>query len=282
MKQENQFQFVKSQCLEQVTVLQAQMDDFSYAKHAHEEYSFGVTLAGRQDFFSRGAFHRSEPGHTIVFNPGDVHDGHSGVDDTLQYRMLYLHPEQLEPMLYSAGVKSSRHFRIDDTLLNDKKLNDKKIRQSVINLVQLIEGGQQNKLQQEAELYQLAVNVAQRYGEYQPNEVVGKADYLLRQAKDFIHDHLLDDISLDDISQCAHLSKYHFLRMFRQQFGITPHQYILNCRINLARKSLERGDRLDDIVFDCGFTDLSHFNRRFKPVFGMTPRQYQRSFLASI
>lgn len=50
-------------------MLQARMSDFTYIKHAHEEYSFGVTLAGRQDFFAGGAFYRSLPGTVMVFNP---------------------------------------------------------------------------------------------------------------------------------------------------------------------------------------------------------------------
>lgn len=273
MKPDNQFQFAKSQHLTQVTALRAQIDDFSYGKHAHEEFSFGVTLAGRQDFFSSGAFHRSLPGNIIVFNPDEVHDGHSGVDDALRYRMVYIHPNQLEPMLTTAGVKDSRDFRIADTLIDDAQL-----RQHILNMALLVEDERDNKLQQECELYQLAARVAQRYGQYSPDRMVRKVDRLLHQARDYIHANLMREISLDQISEQANLSKYHFLRMFRQQFGITPHQYILNCRINKAREALEAGQSLEDVVFSYGFSDLSHFNRRFKPIYGMTPRQYQQHF----
>ncbi|MCO4759221.1 MAG: AraC family transcriptional regulator [Oceanospirillaceae bacterium] len=274
MNQDNQFQFAKSQHLDQVTLLRAQMNDFSYGKHAHEEYSFGLTLAGRQDFFCGGEFHRSLPGNIIIFNPDDVHDGHSGVDDTLRYRMLYIHPDLLEPMLASAGVKQSRDFQVADNLLNDTH-----IAQSISTMAHLIEQKTENTLFLEHELYQLAARIAQRYGTYSPNRVERKVDRLLQTAREYIHAHLLDDISLDTISQHANLSKYHFLRMFRQQFGITPHQYILNCRINRAREALEAGHAVDDVVFEFGFTDLSHFNRRFKPIYGMTPLQYQQHVL---
>lgn len=274
MKQDNQFHFTQSQHIEQVTLLKAEMNDFTYGKHAHEEFSFGVTLAGRQDFFAEGEFHRSCPGNIMVFNPGQVHDGHSGVNDTLHYRMVYIHPNQLEPMLQSAGVKEHRGFRVTDTLIDDPKL-----RQHILNLAMLIGSADNEKLHQECELYQLAASIAKRYGQYSPNQKKRKVDALLSQAKEFIHAHLLEEISLDQISKEAHLSKYHFLRMFRQQFGMTPHQYIINCRVNRAREALAAGKTLDDVVYEHGFSDLSHFNRRFKPVFGMTPRRYQQLLL---
>lgn len=276
MKFENQFQFVKSQHLDQVTVLQATMHDFSYGKHAHEEYSFGVTEAGRQDFFSSGEFHRSRPGNIIVFNPGQFHDGHSGDNNALQYRMIYIHPNQLEPMLGSAGVKQSKDYQIKDTLLNDPQL-----RQYILNITTHIENNANDKLQLENLLYQMAERIAQRHGDLLPERKSSKNDTLLLKAQNFIHENIGADISLDEISNQVSLSKYHFIRMFRQQFGITPHQYILNCRINRARRALEAGTVLEDVVFDYGFSDLSHFNRRFKPVFGMTPHQYQKHFLIS-
>ncbi|KRW82500.1 MULTISPECIES: AraC family transcriptional regulator [Marinobacter] len=275
MKQDNLFQYAKSQHLDQVTALQAEMRDFSYGKHAHEEYSFGVTLAGRQDFFASGSFHRSYPGNIIIFNPGEVHDGHSGVDDALLYRMLYIHPDQLEPMLRSAGVKQSSDFRIKDTLLDDPLL-----RQHILNIALLIETHAESELQQECELYQLAARVAERHESLALDNSGRKTDSLLLRARDFIHANIQTDLSLDEISQHASLSKYHFLRMFRQQFGMTPHQYVLNCRINRAREDLESGVSLDDVVFNYGFSDLSHFNRRFKPIYGTTPREYQQHFLS--
>jgi AraC-like DNA-binding protein len=276
MKQENVFRYVKSQHLEQVTLLQAEMNDFAYGKHAHDEYSFGVTLAGRQDFFSNGEFHRSKPGNIMVFNPGEVHDGSSGIDTTLQYRMLYIHPDQLIPMLATAGIKNPRDFQVTETLIDDPLL-----RRSILQLSSLIELPEHAKLQQECEFFQMASRIAQRHGANASDHKEQRRDRLLNLARDYIQDNLPAEMSLDQISAAANLSKYHFLRLFKQQFGITPHQYIINCRINRAREALDQGLSIDDAAFKYGFTDLSHFNRRFKPIYGMTPKQYQRLVLNS-
>ncbi|MFH7563987.1 AraC family transcriptional regulator [Oceanimonas smirnovii] len=274
MQQDNQFQYRKSPHSDQVMLLSAFMRDFSYSRHAHEEYSLGITLAGRQDFFSNGAFHRSSPGNIIIFNPGIVHDGHPGTHDALHYKMVYIHPEQLVPALAAAGVRRPHDFRIEDTLINDAVLRIKLLRLST-----LIECDEVEPLVQESMLYTLAARIAQLHRDYLPNQTQQRVDSLLLRARDFIHAHLFESLSLEQISQQASLSKYHFLRLFRCQFGMTPHQYVLNCRLNRAREALAAGVHLDDVVHSFGFADLSHLNRRFKPVFGMTPRQYQQIIL---
>lgn len=276
VEQRSQFQFNKSSHIPELTVLQAAMSDFRYDRHAHEEHAFGVTLSGRQDFFSGGHFHRSPPGHIIHFHAGDVHDGESGGADPLNYVMVYIHPDRLDPLLAeAAGQAHSGSLRLRETLLADAPL-----RQVILQLAELVNAGGGSQLDQEHALYQLAARVAQRLGRYQANAVSPRVDTLLLRARDYIHAHLDDDLALEDISEAVHLSKYHFLRLFRRQFGITPHQYVLNCRINAARNDLEAGQAANEVAFRYGFADLSHLNRRFKRIYGMTPRQYQASVCA--
>ncbi|SDN72934.1 helix-turn-helix transcriptional regulator [Vreelandella arcis] len=272
MSNVSRFQFIKSQHVPTLTVLHAAIEDFSYDRHAHEEYAFGVTLAGRQDFFSGGQFHRSPPGNVILFNPEEVHDGQPGGERVLDYLMVYAHPEQVKPLFADAlGHEHTTDFHSNNTLVQDVRL-----RNAILELARLVTSHSGSCIDQENALYQVIERTVQLGGVSQPNQVPTRPDALLGLAKEYIHAHLDVDLSLDDISQAAHLSKYHFLRLFRQHYGITPHQYVINCRINAARSALDQGASLTEVALRYGFADLSHFNRRFKRIYGMTPHKYQR------
>lgn len=268
----SRFQFIKSQHVPSLTVLHAAMEDFSYDRHAHEEYAFGVTLSGRQDFFSGGQFHKSPPGNVILFNPEEVHDGQPGGEHTLDYLMLYVDPEQVAPLFADAlGRDTKTGFRLPGTLIQDSQL-----RGAILELARLVTANAGSCIDQENALYKVMERNVQLGGAFHSEQSATRPDALMGLAKEYIHAHLDRDISLEEISQAAHLSKYHFLRLFRQHYGITPHQYVINCRINAARTALTKGVSLSEVALRYGFADLSHFNRRFKRIYGMTPHQYQR------
>ena len=79
---------------------------------------------------------------------------------------------------------------------------------------------------------------------------------------------------------CA-LSEYHFARMFRQSFGLPPHQYLLARRLACARDLLRGGVLpLGEVALMCGFSSASHFNQRFRQAMGATPGEYRQAFCA--
>jgi AraC family transcriptional regulator len=99
----------------------------------------------------------------------------------------------------------------------------------------------------------------------------------LRLVTDYINAHLDSDLTLTVLSAIAQISPYHFLRLFKKSLGITPHQYILQRRIDRA-KELLRSSNLDmaEIALRLGFCDSSHLTRCFKRFLGKTPSQWRQ------
>jgi AraC family transcriptional regulator len=106
----------------------------------------------------------------------------------------------------------------------------------------------------------------------------GLSQATLTLVKEYINNHLHQDLKLDELAAIAQLSPYHFLRLFKQSIGITPHQYILQCRLNHAKNLLQHSHlSIAEIAIRTGFCDQSHLTRHFKRIMGMTPKQLWRS-----
>ncbi|KLN57968.1 helix-turn-helix transcriptional regulator [Variovorax paradoxus] len=87
-----------------------------------------------------------------------------------------------------------------------------------------------------------------------------------------------DDIGLEGAASEAGLSSFHFLRLFSQVLGVTPHQYLVRSRLRHAARLLADDDRpVTDVAFDVGFADLSNFVRTFHRAAGVSPRGFRQA-----
>lgn len=85
-----------------------------------------------------------------------------------------------------------------------------------------------------------------------------------------------ETLTLAELARDAATSPYHFLRIFRQVVGMTPHQFVLRTRLHRAAVRLRRSaEPVSAIAFDVGFGDLSTFNRRFRRVMGASPSAFR-------
>jgi AraC-like DNA-binding protein len=83
-------------------------------------------------------------------------------------------------------------------------------------------------------------------------------------------------LDLDEISSHACFSRYHFLRLFRQAFNKTPHQYLVERRIEKAKELLSRNElRVTDICFEVGFQSLGSFSSLFHKSVGHPPLTFR-------
>jgi AraC family transcriptional regulator len=105
----------------------------------------------------------------------------------------------------------------------------------------------------------------------------GLPTWRLHRTIDYITGHLDSALSLPELAANVELSPFHFCRMFKKSTNLTPHQYILQLRIDRARHLLNGRRRMAEIAAELGFADQSHFGAVFKRFLGVTPTQFLRS-----
>ncbi|MDD4368232.1 MAG: AraC family transcriptional regulator [Oscillospiraceae bacterium] len=99
---------------------------------------------------------------------------------------------------------------------------------------------------------------------------------IIDQAKLWIEQQYMHDISLDDVSRKVNISPYYFSKLFRQEAGVTFIEYLTDLRMNKARQLLESGTLpIRDIGAAVGYQDPNYFSRTFKRLTGMTPSDYR-------
>jgi AraC-like DNA-binding protein len=94
------------------------------------------------------------------------------------------------------------------------------------------------------------------------------------QAKVFIDKFYSNKIDLNNISDEACFSKFHFIRLFKSIYGKTPHQYLTTVRIEKAQQLLRNGQSVKEVCFLTGFDSATTFSGLFTKLAGKTPSQY--------
>ncbi|BAU12396.1 transcriptional regulator, AraC family [Leptolyngbya sp. NIES-3755] len=133
-----------------------------------------------------------------------------------------------------------------------------------------------SRLYAETTAAMLSVHLLQHYGhrklEYK-QYADGLSLYRLRQVIEYIHAHLDQELGLAELAAIAHLSPHYFARLFKQSTGMSPHQFVIQQRVERAKSLLLAGqDSIADIAQQVGFANQAHLNVHIKRSFGVTPR----------
>jgi AraC family transcriptional regulator len=129
--------------------------------------------------------------------------------------------------------------------------------------------------------HRLAGHLLHRYGDG-PGPRRGQAGELHPGAVDVVTEytraHLASQITLDRLAAAVHLSPFHFARSFRATTGLTPHAFVTEQRLMVARDRLLREDAsVTGVALEVGFSNISHFRRVFRRRYGLTPGELRRA-----
>lgn len=185
----------------------------------------------------------------------------------------------LEPMFVMQALQESVNpDRVE--LIMHRGHNDPLIREILLALkVELEAGCPSGRLYGEAMGTALAVHLLKTYTTLKSTPIQsedGLPRHKLTQVLEYIQTHLDQDIRLTDLAALIRMSQFHFCRLFKRSLGTTPHQYILQQRIELSKRLLRQKDlAITDIALMCGFKNQSQLATLFRKNTGITPKSFR-------
>ncbi|UQI33584.1 AraC family transcriptional regulator [Pseudomonas bijieensis] len=240
-----------------------------YSRHSHDHFSIGAIIAGRSTYIHEQSNFQVESGTVVLMNPGDVHACNPIDDQPWSYLMLYVDTQWLRDLQRRIGFDENLDFQGFATTHS----RDVELFAALGRLYEQLVDEQLDATSKHAAAeaffidLQLRLNPAGR-----PDR--GSHPGLMRAAQ-FIHDHCSEALKLEDICIAAQLSPSYLSRAFKRHYGMTPHAFLVNRRIQFARRQLREGKLIADVALDSGFADQAHFQRAFKQHLAATPGQYR-------
>ncbi|WP_201189943.1 helix-turn-helix transcriptional regulator [Pseudomonas fluorescens] len=240
-----------------------------YTRHSHEHFSIGAITAGRSTYLHEQSSFEVAAGTVVLMNPGDVHACNPIDDQPWSYLMLYVDTAWLTDLQHQLGFSHDlafRRFAVAHT-------EDAGLFTGLAALYDILVDHQQDVLRKQSAAVEFFTEVQQRLN---PGDQPGREpNFKLERAADFIRDNCTRLLKLEDICEAAQLSPSYLIRAFKQHYGMTPHAFLVNRRIQFARERLRSGQLIADVALEAGFADQAHFQRAFKQHLAATPGQYR-------
>jgi AraC-like DNA-binding protein len=245
-------------------------DDRAFEEQ-HGDVSIAIVLEG-------SFLYRSETGRSLMY-PGSLLLGNAGAcfecghEHGTGDHCLSFHFSQALFEEIAATVAGSHRFRFPTAMLPALR--------QLAGLIVKVEAGIRDETPLRME--ELSIGIAEGVLATLAGEVPRTADPPARDrqrvsdAVRHIEKSADEPLALGDLARVARMSRYHFLRTFRQALGVTPYQLLLNLRLRRAATALKTSaEPVAQVAFAAGFGDLSTFNARFREVIGVTPRAFRK------
>lgn len=242
-----------------------------YAQHSHTQWSLGAIIVGNSTFIYRSDLYKVGAGTLVIINPDWVHACNPIDNQPWGYLMLYIDINWLTDLRYEAGLLDTPCWQDISTAF----LSDPEWYEGYCRMVECLLRPNSGLLEKQAVLveyltalmYELADQVS-----------LPKPPDNLQVLVAYLKEHVAE-VSLDTLCERSGYSPGHLIRIFKHYFGLTPHAYLTNYRIQCGQQALKRGKPIAEIALNIGFADQSHFQRTFKKLMAATPKQYRLSLL---
>lgn len=234
--------------------------------HFHNEVSIALVESGVSRVEIGNDVYEIKGNTFLIIPPRVVHKCNPYDYSDWNFRMLYISPSWFE---------SAFNIKGEQIKFSYMKLN----RTTSLKIIVLLNNIENNIIDIENES-KLLTPVSLLLDAENPNKEISKITYQskLDKTKEFLDTNYLSNITLDDLVEVSGISKYYLIRQFENSYGLSPHKYITNLRVNHSKELLKASEDFAAIAIESGFYDQSHFTKYFKEYTGVTPKKYSSNF----
>lgn len=237
-----------------------------YSKHSHETLALSILGSGEIEV----EFHSKDsqvliPNKIVIFNPNEVHRTKSRKKENIDYFTLHL------DVKWCKSIQNEESFIYLQNLIEDENIYKELliIFKSIINTESKININR---------LKTILEKILKEYICFDNKSNESEDEHIIfKEVEKYIQNNLCNAITLSDISKAIGYNEFYIIRVFKKKFGLTPHAFLINKRVEKARQELtqNRDINLSQLSCDVGFYDQSHFSKVFKRVFAKTPNNYK-------
>ncbi|MFL1494245.1 helix-turn-helix transcriptional regulator [Pseudomonas antarctica] len=236
----------------------------TFARHSHDECVIGVNLVGEEKVWLDRREFEAGPGSITLYNPGQIQGGGAADGAPWHFVSLYATADQLAMDLGLAQLEFDRSLCFQPQLAR--------------RLAAAVKGALSDdawvcELNEQALVLLLGDVVSVSGVRLAGSPKTGKS--LINRAQELLASQLHQSLPLEQLGDELGLSKFHLLRAFQKETGLSPRQWAMQLRTCRAKGLLRNGASASAVAHELGFADQSHLNRHFRAAYGITPGRYQ-------